>query len=138
MIIYEVAGKPVPWAASRMGANGAYNPKNVSKQRTIWQLKPQVNHPPFSCPCNLHVTFYMPIPKGTSGIRRRQMLAGIILPIGKPDRTNLLKFVEDCLEEAGVFTNDSVVVGGEVRKLYGETPKTLIRVETLRTEASNQ
>lgn len=131
MIIYEVIGKPVPWAAPIKGQFGMYNPKNLEKQQTIWQLKPQVNHPPLSCPCNLHVTFYMPIPKNTSGVRRRQMLNGVIHHIAKPDRTNLLKFVEDCLEEAGVFTNDSVVVGGEPRKIYGETPKTIIRIEPL-------
>ena len=128
MVIYKVYGPPVPWAAPQRCKDSFYNPKHKEKLQVIWQLKSQVNHPPFFGPVRLDVNFYMPIPKSTSGIKRRQMLSGMIHHIGKPDRSNLLKFIEDCLQAAEAISNDSIIVAGETQKIYGEEPQTIIRL----------
>jgi Holliday junction resolvase RusA-like endonuclease len=132
MLIYEIIGAPVPWAASRVCGTRHYNPKYKEQQQVIWQLKSQFNHEPLSCPINFSVEFYREVPKGTSRIRRQEMLNGRIRPIGKPDRTNLVKFIEDCFERAGILSNDSIIVGGEPSKWYGLVAKTVIRIEPLR------
>lgn len=131
MLVYEVLGNPVPWAASKTNGKIHYDPKHKEKQQIIWQLKSQLNHEPLTGPINFHVTFYMPIPKSASGIRKRQMLNGVIHHICKPDRSNLLKLIEDCAERAGIISNDSIIVGGEAKKMYGLIPKTIIRIEDI-------
>lgn len=129
MIIYEVLGIPTPWQAPIKGKHCFYTRKSKispSKQQVIWQLKAQVNHEPLSGPLYANITFYRPVPASTSNVKKRQMLAGLIHPIGKPDRSNMLKFVEDCLEGAGIISNDSIIVDGPTRKAFGEIPKTVI------------
>lgn len=130
MIIYEVYGIPLPWAV-KVSRGRLYNPRGLEKQQVVWQLKPQVNHVALSSPVQLDVTFYMPIPKSTSAIRKKQMLNGMIWPICKPDRSNMLKFIEDCLQDAEILSNDSIIVDGSTRKIYGLTPKTLIKIVDL-------
>ncbi|NJL54142.1 RusA family crossover junction endodeoxyribonuclease [bacterium] len=117
--------------APTKGRNGFYSKHSVAKKQIAWQLQPYFNHEQFKGAIWADITFYRPIPKGTSSIRKQQMLNGLIWPIGKPDRTNLLKFIEDCLEEAGIVSNDSIIVDGPVRKLYGLHPKTIIKLESM-------
>lgn len=133
MLIYEIIGPPVPWAAPRFTGKHCYNPKSKEQQQVIWQLKSQFNHEPISGQINFAVKFFKEVPKGTSRIRRQQMLNGLIRPIGKPDRTNMLKFIEDCFERAGILSNDSIIVGGEPSKWYGLTAKTVVWIEPLNT-----
>lgn len=131
MIIYEVIGPPIPWQSPKWSNGRCYNPKSLEKQQTIWQLKPQFNHPQISSAVRMDVIFFMPIPKNTSKVRRRAMLNGTLHHIGKPDRTNLLKFIEDCVQEAGILSNDSIVTEGETKKMYGLIPKTVIKITPL-------
>lgn len=131
MIIYQIIGNPVPWAAPGRKGNFYFNPKDKEKKQAVWQLKPQISHSPLSGPLRVDVFFHMPIPKSTSGIRKRQMLNGVIHHISKPDRSNLLKFVEDCLQDAEILSNDSIIVCGETKKIYGEEPKTVIIIQEL-------
>lgn len=131
MIIYEVMGIPTPWAAPKKGRKGFYNPKAISKEQVIWQLKPQVNHEPLTCALEANIHFYVPIPASASGIKKRQMLNGMIHPKGKPDRSNMLKFIEDCLEGAGALANDSIIVTGNTTKSYGLNPKTVVMLKSI-------
>jgi Holliday junction resolvase RusA-like endonuclease len=133
-IIYEVEGVPVAWAAPKRRGNIYFNPKHIEQQQVIWQLKSRFNHECISGPLRAHFLFYMPIPKSTSKCRREQMLNGMIHHIGKPDRSNMLKFIEDCLEKAGIISNDSIIIQGNTQKLYGIKPKTLIYLEPLATD----
>lgn len=131
MLIYQIHGNPTPWAAPQRRGEVYFNPKHQEKEQAIWQLRSQFNHEPLSGPLDLSATFYMPIPESTSSIRKKQMLNGIMHHIKKPDRSNLLKFVEDCLEKAGIISNDSIIVSGQTRKLYGLRPMTVIQIESL-------
>lgn len=133
-IIYEVDGVPIAWKAPGRVGNRYFNHRYKEQEQVIWQLKPQFNHETLSCPIRLDVFFFMPIPKSTSKIKRNQMLNGVIHHIGKPDRSNLLKFIEDCLQRAGILSNDSIIVQGETKKLYGLIPKTTIFIQTLSTD----
>lgn len=131
MVIYEIYGNPTPWAAPQKSGNRFYSPKSKEKEQAIWQVKAKKNHPTFTGALRVDIIFYRSIPKSTSGIRRKQMLSGLIYPICKPDRSNMLKFAEDVLQGAGVIANDSQIVQGETRKLYGLEAKTVIHIQEL-------
>lgn len=133
-IYYQVAGVPVPWAAPLRNKGRYYDPKSLEKEKIIWQLRSQFNHECITGAILLNVIFYMPIPKNTSKVRKLQMLNGVIHHRGKPDRTNLLKLIEDCIERAGIISNDSIIVGGHSEKLYGLVPRTFIEIEVLENE----
>lgn len=128
MIQLELFGDLTAWAAPRLGPHGiAYNPKSKEKELTRWQIKAIYRDNPLAGAIQLDFTFYFPIPKGTSGIRRRQMLAHVILPCVKPDTTNLQKFYEDCLSGI-VIDDDRFATDIASRKRYSERPGVLIRV----------
>lgn len=128
ILFYEVLGVPLSWRAPVKKGRVWGDLRHEHKQQVTWQLLSQVNHPPLTGPLCVDLVFYMPVPKSASKIKKRQMLQGMIFPIGKPDRTNLAKLMEDCLENAGILSNDSIIVDGREKKLYGEVPKTVIRI----------
>lgn len=55
------------------------------------------------------------------------MVDGTLRPITRGDRGNYLKFLEDCLIGI-VIKDDSIIVDGPVRKVYGEKGKTIIKI----------
>lgn len=128
MIILEVFGKPINWVHHKGYGNRSYNPKHKEKEQVRWQIAAQFNQKPLGCPIIAHFTFYMPIPIGTSSIRKKEMLCGRIRHTKRPDRSNMLKFYEDCLTGI-VIEDDSQIWDGNTTKLFGEAPKVLIRIE---------
>lgn len=132
-LFYEVDGIPIPWTAPRFTRKGIYSSHSTAQEQVIWQLKSQINHEPITAPVRLNVTFYMPIPKSASKKLRLQMLNGIVHHIKKPDRSNLLKFIEDCLERAKIISNDSIIVAGSTNKAYSNVSKTIILLDVLET-----
>lgn len=137
MIQLEVYGKPVPWAASRAGKFHHYDPKAKDKEQARWQIKAQYNDQPYAGAVHLDFTFFFPIPKGTSSVRKRQMLNHVLLPTVKPDTTNMQKLYEDCLKGI-VIEDDNAVTDISSRKRYSENPRTLIRVIPLDTLIANK
>lgn len=73
------------------------------------------------------VVFYLPIPTTWPQWRQEAAARGLVLPYtestgstgGIPDRGNLLKLLEDCLELGGWLANDSQVCWGNVGKRHG-------------------
>lgn len=130
MIQLELYGKPVPWTASRFCGSHYYNPKSADKETARWQIRAQYRDEPILGPIHLDFTFFIPIPKSTSYVRRRQMLAHIILPEVTPDTTNMQKFYEDCLKGI-VIGDDRSATDISSKKRYSEKPGVLIRVIAL-------
>lgn len=133
MIQIEIYGKPVPWAAPRKGGNHFYSPRHEDKKFAQWQIKSQYREEIFGGPVYLDFLFLLPIPKGTSSIKRKQMLAGLIHHMKKPDVSNLTKFYEDCLKGI-IISDDNQVVGASHWKQYSENPGVLIRIFNLNHE----
>ena len=127
MITLVVDGLPIPWKAPYVGSRGAFSPRYKEKEQIKWQLRSQFNKTPFSTPVWCEFVFYMPIPKATSNVRRIQMLNGVMHHCKRPDRTNLAKFYEDCLIGI-VIEDDAQIVAGNIRKIYGEIPRTVIKI----------
>jgi Holliday junction resolvase RusA-like endonuclease len=116
MLIYTIEGNPVPWQAPLRCGNRYFSPHYKKQQEAIWQLKSQVNlEEPISAPVILGAIFYMPIPASASKRLREQML----------------KFAEDCLERAGILSNDSIIFDGPAKKVYGVKPRTVLTIEVV-------
>lgn len=130
MIFLELSGKPVPWTAPHTRGKFHYNPKHDEKELAMWQLKTQYRDVPIGGPIHLDFTFFFPIPKSASRIKKKQMLAHLILPTCRPDTTNLQKFYEDCLTGI-VITDDALVTDINSRKRYSDKPGILIKVMSL-------
>jgi Holliday junction resolvase RusA-like endonuclease len=124
-------GQPVPWSAHKGYGRKSFNPRFKEKQFYQWQIRSQFNREnPIRGPVSLHISFYLPIPKATSSIRKKQMLNGMLHHIKRPDTSNLTKFLEDCLKTI-VFEDDSQVCEIFAKKLFSEIPKTVIQISEL-------
>lgn len=131
MITLEIIHEPVSWAAHKGFGNRSYNPKHKEREFYRWQIRTLFNRErPIGGPVRLLLAFHMPIPKGTSKIRQKQMLNGIIHHIKRPDCSNLTKFCEDTLKGI-VIEDDSQVVEICAKKIYADHPKTIIQIEEL-------
>lgn len=132
MFIFEIVGEPIAQKQTRFSNGHAYDPSKKDKEMIQWQVKPYAPSKPLSGPIELSLTFFMPIPKSTSGIRRQQMLNRLILPIVKPDEDNLAYLVTNALKKI-VYEDDNQICAKHVYKFYGDKPKTVIKVRVLDT-----
>lgn len=129
MIGLTINHVPVPWSAHQGYGKRSYNPKAKEREYYQWQIKSQYKKKELlSCPVSICFTFYMPIPKGTSKVRYKEMLEGKLHHTKRPDIDNLNKFLCDCLKTI-VFEDDSQIVHLISKKCYGENPKTVIVID---------
>ncbi|MGI9489773.1 MAG: RusA family crossover junction endodeoxyribonuclease [Geminicoccaceae bacterium] len=82
------------------------------------------------CGLNVDLEAVVPIPSSWSGKRQRAAAAGEIHATKRPDLDNIIKAAKDALNGI-VWRDDSLIVNLTARKLYGETPKLVITVETV-------
>lgn len=96
-------------------------------------------------PLRVDIIAYFPIPKSYSKARRKRCLLAEEVPTKKPDKDNIEKIILDGLNPLykinkfthhremwtpGFYKDDSQVIAGETKKLYGEPT----RVEVIITE----
>ena len=131
MIKLDLYGDPVAWQRPQFARRGkhlhSYDGQEKLKVGCKWQLKSQYREQPITAPVSIDITFYMPIPKSTTAIRKRQMLHGKMYHMKRPDLDNLQKFVLDCLNQI-ILIDDAQVVEIRARKIYSDKPGTLIRL----------
>lgn len=131
MNLITIDGLPVPWKAHAGYGKRSFNPRFKEKEYYQWQIKSQWNQNiPLAGPIFLKVVYHMPIPLGTSKVRRLQMLNQKMFHIKRPDLDNCNKFLEDCLKGI-VFEDDSQVVQIHARKIYSEHPRTVVEIESM-------
>jgi Holliday junction resolvase RusA-like endonuclease len=131
MILIEISGIPVPWKSHGGYGKRSYNPRYRQREQIQWQIRSQWNQEkPIGGPVRIEFTFHMPIPTGTSKIRRISMLNNKLHHIKRPDLSNCTKFLEDCLKEI-VIEDDSQVVEMFSRKIYSEKPRSVIKIDTI-------
>lgn len=122
MIQLEIYGRPIPCNSTKKGKHGFYNPKSKAMEMAQWQLKAQFNQDPIKGAVRLKALYYFKIPKQTSSVKRRQMLANIIHHTARPDRGNLDKFLEDVLKGT-VIEDDSFIWDYHGTKLWCDSEK---------------
>ena len=134
--MFEIVVKGVPIAKKRprFARRGkfvvTYNSQETEEGRFLFEVQQQwkCHSNPIECPVKVRCSFEMPIPKGTSNKKRRAMIADEIKHTKKPDLSNLIKFVEDCLNGV-VWKDDSQIVCLVGLKFYSREPKTLIMID---------
>jgi Holliday junction resolvase RusA-like endonuclease len=129
MIELEIPKSPIPWAASKVGKKGHFNPRGKDKLWTQWQIKALYKGKPIEGYIVLEIKFIDPMPLSASKKEKQDMLSGKLMPV-RCDLTNCIKFIEDCLKNI-VFMDDRYVAKNISEKLYGDKGKTLIKVYPL-------
>ncbi len=126
-ISLKILGIPIPWKAPYVGSRGAFSPRYNEMKIIKSEIASQYSGPLIDIAICADFVFYMPIPKNTSKKRREAMTKGLLRPEKTPDRTNICKLYEDCLQGI-VIKNDAKIVDGRVAKFYGEIPCTQIYI----------
>ena len=127
MIIYEIPGPPIPCKRARLAGKRFYD-SQANKKRDIRLLIKTMSESqqPHASAIKVVVEYHMPIPKSWSRIRR---LNAVGEPhVSKPDLSNLIKFIEDALNEV-LWKDDSIIYELHCRKFYAEVPCTKLLVE---------
>lgn len=129
MIHLELTGVPIPWMRAKplYSKRRMYDAQIKEKQQVRWQLLSQFHSNPITTPLEVNITFFMPIPKSISSVKRKAMIGGILHHMTKPDTDNMLKFYLDAMTGV-IYVDDSQVWCESARKVYAERPGVLIKV----------
>lgn len=128
MIHLVIDGLPVSWKAHAGYGRKSFNPRFREKEFYQWQIKSQWNKgEPFRGPVHLEMDYHLPVPVGSSKIRKQQMLANIIRHTKRPDLDNFDKFLSDCLIGI-VIEDDSQICEKSCKKIYSEHSQTIVRI----------
>lgn len=127
---FEVPGKAQAKQRPRLGRFGkVYTPNNthsyenwiklcfIDKYKNFVTLKEDIF---------MEILIYKGIPKSTSKKKKEQMLLGLIKPTTKPDIDNIVKSIFDALNKIA-YNDDSQICFLQVRKIYAEEEKVIIR-----------
>lgn len=130
--IIEIPGTPIAKARPRFVRRGkfvsTYNPQETEEGRFLFEVQKQWKREPLKEPLIVECGFFMPIPKGTSKKKILAMLAETEKHTKRPDTSNLIKFVEDCLN-GFVWKDDSQIFRIVGEKFFSENPRTLIQIK---------
>jgi len=108
--------------ASFSGKIHMYSPKEMKIYQTAISLIArnymQINNlAPISGAVKLSIWAYFKIPKSFKGSKLKHILGGTFKHTVKPDRTNILKCIEDAVKDI-CFGDDCVVTEGQIKKSY--------------------
>jgi len=84
----------------------------------------------FTTAISVAITFFVPIPKSFSGVRRGKANGNEILPVTKPDLDNYVKLVMDAMNKV-VYQDDNLVVDISAKKRYSDNPGTVVSIEEI-------
>lgn len=129
MFLLTIEGDPVPQKQTQFirKTGIAYDPSKKDKERIQWNIRPYAPKTPLICPVIVDITFYFLPPASTSGIKRRQMLNGVIHHTKKPDADNCAYLITNALK--GIFINDdSQIIDLSIHKRFGDLSRTVIKI----------
>lgn len=130
MIILDIPDKPIPYKAPQHGARCTFNPRYQEKQHIQWIIKQQYDGEILTGALSICFAFYFEVPKHWSKKKKEAALKGEIRPTTRPDCSNMLKFIEDCLIGI-VIEDDSLAVHEEQDKWYAPHAHTVIKIEKI-------
>ena len=132
-MIILIQGDPKPQAGPRASRRGnhihMYSPKTEWRNHCLKTLKEQDVY--FDKAINLNLIFYMPRPKSHYRTGKFSHLLKDNAPsfhTKKPDVDNLSKAVLDAMTDAGILSDDSIVVQHYIYKKYTER-ETGVKIE---------
>ncbi len=134
-IKFEILGPPRPKGRPRSyrAGNfiGHYTPTKTKEyeQSLLIQALPHRPAKPLDEALRFIAVFHMPIPTSLSKKKKNLAINKFLLPIKKPDLDNLAK-IKDALNKV-FWIDDSRICQEFLYKVYSETPKTEITIETI-------
>lgn len=127
MRVYVLEGDPIPWMRAGRKGNKYYDKQMTEKTAKQWEVKSQMmglySH---SQPLKVIMEFHMPIPKSWAKVKQKTALGKP--HCSRPDVDNLLKFVDDSLNQV-LWEDDALIYEVHIRKFYSNEPKTKLVVE---------
>lgn len=121
MILIEIGGL-------RDGISFGKDRNKKLREHAKWQIMAQYNqNQPLTGPIWCNFTFHMPIAKGTSKIRRTQMLNGMLHHLLEPKINDLVNLYTSFLEGI-IFERQSQIYSIESSKIYSEKNTTIIKI----------
>lgn len=126
---YEIPGEPTAWSSHRGYGKKSFSPHYKQKQAAQYFLSEQMQGGSlFSTAIFVDFYFEMPIPSSMPKKIQKLIDSGMrVYHIKRKDRSNCVKFAEDCLTGV-VITDDNIICGGRAEKYYSRTPKTIIHI----------
>ena len=142
VLAFEIPGQPIgqgrPKFSTINGHARAYDPeKSRNYKAYIRMLATQAmkdrGFTMIEGPCVLRIDAYFEVPKSKSKKFREAALNGLERPTKKPDLSNIVKGIEDAINNL-VYKDDACIVSLSVCKFYSDVP----RVEVVISECKNQ
>ena len=132
MFIFEIHSIPRPQKQTMQGLSFSgrkqfYDPSKMNKKQIQWQVQPHAPKELLQGPIEMHLTFYLPIPKQIKGTVRQAMNNNIAKHYKRPDIDNLAYVVTNALKGV-VYRDDSQICIMHLEKKYSDSPKTVIKV----------
>jgi len=136
-IYFRIPGKPIAKKTHRTKVflknkggridvqRQTYFPQSKEASDVRKHLKDQYNSEPLDTALFVRFVFHMPIPSTWNKTQKAMALDGRLMPIGKPDVSNLAKFYEDCMNGI-VYSDDSRIVWVSPLKKYDDESYTEI------------
>lgn len=136
---FTIMGNPIPLARARINPKSFFNntarkmfdPQKELKLITAITLRNQFeNLTPLTGPLHLDVIFYMSIPKSSPKIKK-ELTAGNIYHIARPDLDNLVKWICDVSANI-LYGDDSVIASTTAKKVYDKNPRTVFTLKEIK------
>ena len=129
---YVIPGEPVAWSSHRGFGKKSFSPHYKQKEAAQWFLRNQHGDKPlFKGPLSVHFYFEMPIPKTMPKKIQKLIDSGErIFHVRRKDRSNCIKFAEDCLTGV-IIMDDNIICDGRAQKYYSRNPQTIIHIYEL-------
>jgi len=129
-----IPGKPVAQARPRFFRRGsfvgAYSAQETEAGKFMLLAREYLRGKnPLEGPISLKAEFYFPVLKSWPKWMKKKAEDGFkFFHVKKPDLSNCLKFVEDCMNGIA-WVDDSQIYRVEAVKYYGTEPKTVLIIE---------
>lgn len=104
-----------------------YFPQSKEATEIKRYIKAQYSGEPIDSGVFVRFVFHLPIPTTWNKTQHAMAIDGRLLPIGKPDASNLAKFYEDCMNGI-VYTDDSRIIWVSPLKKYDDESYTEIYI----------
>lgn len=131
---FFVEGKPQGKARPRFSqkTHTVYTPKNTADyekriRNAFRECQGEWQKLPSDCYAFVKIQAQYPIPQSWSKRKKKEAIAGLIMPTTKPDGDNILKVVLDALNGLA-YEDDRQVVKMGIIKVYGVNPGLMVQV----------
>jgi Holliday junction resolvase RusA-like endonuclease len=124
MVTFKVDGTPVPKGRARYARRGnfisTYTPEKTRTYETLIKdaaIEAMGSSEPLETPVSLYLYIRVPIPKSCTKKRLEAIANGSEKPTKKPDSSNILKSVEDAMNQV-VYKDDCQIINHHITKVY--------------------